>query len=370
MVIILCCILELFFLQSYFSHSFLQNPKILPEKIVLLIDRQDAYLKSFYYPNVSHIYDNKLNFENAFPMIKKTASVYKNTLFVMLCGTMSALKREINKECHLFLCKEPLYNYSLQDFRALNPQDHLINEAKALRKKITAMENCDIIFSGMLPVKIDRAEAYEAERHYSQTGHQVKISSSRCEGLYNGLCAGLREFNKWAKEDATLLGFPNWSLVDVHTPDVSSAPENSDQYYTNLRDDGSNSLNSRSSKSPPIECSTQQHAEDVMKDTRSVPSRESHRPSQESRTHTIEDHENPTNPNPTENSIPESCTSHQTFTHPTEANGVTLTKEFTMRRGLAIKKKVRKTFARVKKLRGTQKPPAPPVADAKKDDEV
>ncbi|KAG0729795.1 Paternally-expressed 3 protein [Chionoecetes opilio] len=194
-----------------------QEPQFQPEKIVLLIDRQDAYLKSFYYPKVFHIYDAKMNFGNAFDLIKKTNHVFNNTLFVMLCGTMSALRQEINDKCHLHLCKEPLYNYSMQEFKAPNLHEFLISEANNLRRNIMQMNNCDMIFSGALPVKIHCAEAFEAAKHYHQTGHQVKFSPTRYDFMYDDLCASLREFNKWAKADAASRGFPQWSLVDMLT---------------------------------------------------------------------------------------------------------------------------------------------------------
>lgn len=334
---------------------------MLPEKIVLLIDRQDTYLKSFYYPNVFHIYDNKLNFGNAFSMIKNNENFNKNTLFVMLCGTMSALKQEINQECHLFLCKELLYNYFLQDFKAPSLHEHLVSEAKALRERIATLENCNIIFAGLLPVKIERAEAYEAERHYNQTGHKVRVNSNKCEDLYSGLCAELNKFNKWAKEDAELLGFPNWSLVDAYTVDASSAPENNNQLCADLREDV-NISNDSWSKPIATDSGTSQHPESVIKD-KSIPLRGSRSLSEDSGTHTTENNSNPTNPsdiNSSLNSPTDSLTTHQPFSHPTEANGVTLTMKCMLKRLDTLKKEVEKTFLLVKKLKRKQKPPKDP----------
>ncbi|KAK8375481.1 hypothetical protein O3P69_008369 [Scylla paramamosain] len=207
-----------------------QEPQFLPEKIVLLIDRQDAYLRSFSFSNVHQIYDPKLNFGNAFDLITKTLPAFqKNTLFVMLCGTMSALRQVINEKCFLFQCKEPLYNYTLQEFKAPSLDEFLISEAKNLRKNIIEMNNCDVIFTGVLPVRINCAERYEAAKHYTQTGHQVKLACSRHDALYAQLCSGLREFNRWAKTDAASKGFPQWSLVDMLT---TSDAVDSSQHFT------------------------------------------------------------------------------------------------------------------------------------------
>lgn len=323
---------------------------------MLLIDRQDAFLKSFYYPNVLNIYDNKLSFENAFSKIKETQHVYKNTLFVMLCGIMSALKQKINKKCHLFLCKEPLYSYSMQDFQAPSLQEHLINEAKVLRKKISTMENCAVIFSGILPPRVDLAEAYEAERHYSQTGHQVKISNSRCKKLYSGLCAGLKEFNRWAKVDAELLGFPNWSLVDAYTAANFGASQNSSQNCKDITEDGNISSNYIKSKSTTADGSTHQHFENFMEDAESAHLRDHCCLSLESPTHTtssctlIGDSENSMNLTKNNKSTTESNTSLTPFTHSMEANGITLTMECMLERRLTLEIKVQETFLRAKRV--------------------
>ena len=162
-------------------------------------------------------------------MIKKTKYVFKNTLFVMLCGTMSALRQDINEKCLLLQCKEPLHNYSLQEFKAPSLKEFLISEAKNLRRNIAELSNCNVIFSGVLPVRINCAETYEAAKHYTHTGHQVKLADCRYDSLYAELCSGLREFNKWAKADIALRGFPKWSLVDMFT---TSSVENNTQHFT------------------------------------------------------------------------------------------------------------------------------------------
>ncbi|XP_045113224.1 uncharacterized protein LOC123505663 isoform X2 [Portunus trituberculatus] len=214
-----------------------EEPQILLEKIVLLIDRQDAYLKSFSFSNVHQIYSPKLNFGNAFDMIKTTLPVFpKNTLFVMLCGTMSALRQVINEKCFLLQCKEPLYNYTLQEFKAPNLGEFLISEAKILRKNIMEMNNCDVIFTGVLPIRINCAETHEATKHYTQTGHQVKLAYSRHDALYAQLCSGLREFNRWAKTDAASKGFPQWNLVDRFT--ASDAIDSTQHFVHPTQADG------------------------------------------------------------------------------------------------------------------------------------
>ena len=187
------------------------------EEIVLVCDKQDTFLINAVqklYPQVSCILRENMGYHNAFQAISNHRSYGKGTLFIMMCGVITALKFSDEPECRQLGCfGRNFRNYSLVEEDADAIFAHLMNYASCLRLEVEA-NKCDaIIFTELFPPHLVCFELSNIQAHFKTSGHQIQQHSNEVHiQLERELGDALEMFNEWVVQDLDERGFSQCSM--------------------------------------------------------------------------------------------------------------------------------------------------------------
>ncbi|KAK7082824.1 hypothetical protein SK128_019256 [Halocaridina rubra] len=154
----------------------------------------------------------------------QNGDIPERTLIVLLSDLDSVLKYQQDDDCKRLGCSSSLQRIELISENVDRLFSVLVSKAQTLRKNVLEMNrNCNIIFTGLLPVDLRVINELVLKDHLRQCHHQGTYRPKKALlGENRVLGSAVTYFNQWALRDAERLGFPDFRMESILTSIKSS----------------------------------------------------------------------------------------------------------------------------------------------------